>query len=90
MAKEDILKIVKVDLEIATTSRDEYLNNVIDLAVAAITREGITLDDTVEDGMLVASYAAFLYRKRKGENMVMPKHLRYMLNNRLLSEKARS
>lgn len=89
MTTTDILTVLKTDLEVSTDSRDEYLNNLIKLAEAAITTEGITLEDTVEDGMLVATYAAFLYRKRR-ENVSMPRSLRYLLNNRLLSQKARS
>lgn len=88
MTTNDILTVLKTDLEVSTDSRDEYLNNLIKLAEAAITTEGITLDDTVEDGMLIATYAAFLYRKRR-ENVSMPRSLRYLLNNRLLSQKAR-
>ena len=90
MDNEKILTLLKIDLEISTTSRDEYLNNVIDLAKASIEREGITLEESIEDEMLVACYSAFLYRKRKSENYSMPRQLRYMLNNRLLSEKARA
>lgn len=89
MDKNKKLEILKIDLEISGTIRDEYLSNIIDLAEAAIEREGITLANTVEDGMLVVEYSAFLYRKRKNDEYSMPRHLRYMLNNRLLSEKAR-
>jgi hypothetical protein len=87
---ENILTILKMDLEISGTSRDEMLENMIELAKAAITREGITLNNTVDDGMLVECYAAFLYRKRREEAFAMPRSLRYMLNNRLLSEKGKS
>lgn len=87
MDNKDILTIVKTDLEISSESRDAFLENMIELSKAAITREGITLNDNVEDGMLIASYAAFLYRKRREETYAMPRSLRYMLNNRLFSEK---
>lgn len=87
MDKESILKILKTDLEISGMSRDEMLGNIIDVAKAAITREGITLNNSVDDGMLIESYAAFLYRKRREDKIAMPRSLRYMLNNRLLSEK---
>lgn len=87
MDKELILTVLKQDLEISGTSRDEMLNNIIDLAKAAITREGITLEDTNDDGMLIENYAAFLYRKRREEAYAMPRYLRYLLNNRLFSEK---
>lgn len=89
MNKEDILKILKTDLEISGISRDEMLGNMIDLAKAAITREGITLNDSIDDGMLVECYAAFLYRKRREDSIAMPRSLRYMLNNRLLSQKGK-
>lgn len=72
------------------TTRDELLNNILELSAAAITKEGIQLNDTVEDGMLQINYAAFLYRKRRNDVMVMPRALRYMLNNRLLSAKGKS
>lgn len=90
MTKSDILTITKTDLEISGTGRDTYLNNLIDLAEKAISREGITLDyaNNIDDGMLVEAYAAFLYRKRREDTMAMPKSLRYLLNNRLFSEKA--
>lgn len=89
MTDADILLKVKTDLDIAAgvTSRDTYLNDLIALAKQSIEREGITIRDTVEDGMLIEMYAAFLFRKRKEETYAMPRSLRYMLNNRLLSEK---
>lgn len=43
--------------------------------------------DTVEDGQLVVMYAAYLYRKRADDAPVMPRMLRYALNNRLFSQK---
>lgn len=90
MDNESKLKILKSDLEIVGTTRDELLNNILELSAAAITKEGIQLNDTVEDGMLQINYAAFLYRKRRNDVMVMPRALRYMLNNRLLSAKGKS
>lgn len=90
MTKSDVLTIMKTDLEISGTGRDAYLNNLIDLAEKAISREGITLDaNSTDDWMLVESYAAFLYRKRREDTVAMPRSLRYLLNNRLFSEKAR-
>lgn len=89
MDNKDILTILKTDLEISSDSRDDYLDKMIELSKAAITTEGITLNDSTEDGMLIESYAAFLYRKRREENYSMPRSLRYMLNNRLFSEKGK-
>lgn len=89
MTKADILTILKTDLEISGTSRDTMLENIIDAATAAIKREGITLGETTDDGMLIECYAAFLYRKRREDVVSMPRSLRYMLNNRLFSEKGK-
>ena len=88
MTNELILKTLKLDLQIAVDSYDEYLTQIIQLAEAAVTNEGIILADTIEDGMLVEMYAAFLYRKRREETAAMPRPLRYALNNRLLKQKA--
>lgn len=93
MTKADILTILKSDLDIAqtSTSKDGLFNNLIDLAQAAIIREGITFSDplTTEEGMLVEMYAAFLFRRRRDATATMPHSLRYQLNNMLLSQKGR-
>ena len=84
----DILSILKMDLGISSTALDAYLEKIIEEAKTAISREGITVHDTDEDGMLIENYAAFLYRSRRENEQEMPKNLRRMLNNRLFSEKA--
>lgn len=43
MDKDGILTILKTDLQICTAAYDSYLVNLIDLAIAAIVREGIDL-----------------------------------------------
>ena len=70
-----------------TKDREEYLSQVVDAAIAFITREGITLEDTVEDLQLVEMYAAYLVRKRNTTE-AMPRMLRWALNNRLFSQKS--
>lgn len=87
MADSDILTILKVDLQIAVNRLDEYLLALIQSARRFITQEGITLSDSMDDAVLVEMYAAYLYRRRREENVAMPRMLRYALNNRLLSEK---
>lgn len=91
MTDETILTMLKANLQIMpeNTLQDEYLNSLITTAKQMITREGITLADTVEDGQLVVMYAAYLYRKRADDAPVMPRMLRYALNNRLFSQKVR-
>lgn len=80
---ELILPLLKMDLDIHTTKRDEYLNTLILSAKEFIENEGITLGQSYGDTLLIEMYAAYLYRKRK-ENVAMPRMLRYALNNRLL------
>ena len=89
MTDDTILTMLKANLQIMpeNTLQDEYLNSLITAAKQMITREGITLADTVEDGQLVVMYAAYLYRKRADDAPVMPRMLRYALNNRLFSQK---
>lgn len=87
MGDSEILTILKTDLQISSDAYNAYLLQLVTLSRAAISKEGITLSQSIEDGMLVEIYAAFLYRQRR-ENIPMPKHLRYMLNNRLFSKKA--
>lgn len=89
MTDETILAMLKVNLQIiaGNTLQDEYLRNLIATARQMITREGIMLTDSIEDGNLVVMYAAYLYRKRADDSPVMPRMLRYALNNRLFSQK---
>ena len=84
--KAIVLEMLKVDLGISKDAYDKRLSQYIDMAVASIQREGITLTETVEDNSLVAVYSAWLWRKREtGEGM--PRMIRYALNNRLFSQK---
>lgn len=88
MGEQAILTALKVDLQISTSAMDTYLGQLIAAAQSYITQEGITLTESIDDGMLVEMYAAYLYRKRREENVSMPRMLRWALNNRLFSQKA--
>ena len=83
------LDMVKVDLGILNaTAYDNRLTQYVVSAKSAIIREGASLSDTVEDIQLVAMYAEWLWRKRDtGEGM--PRNLRWMLNNKIFSDKAK-
>lgn len=86
MDDSTMLMALKVDLGITTTVYDERLGQYLVAAREAITIEGITLTDAISDGNLVVMYAAHLWRKRDTQEG-MPRSLRWMLNNRLVSEK---
>lgn len=89
MTAANVLPLLQVDLGelYPTDERKNYLSQVIDAAIAFITREGITLEDTVEDLQLVEMYAAYLVRKRNTTEAI-PRMLRWALNNRLFSQKS--
>ena len=87
MNESTMLQMLKIDLGITTTAYDERLSQYLTSARDAITKEGITLDDSViSDGNLVVMYAAWMWRKRD-TNEGMPRMLRWQLNNRLFGEK---
>lgn len=87
MDENTMLTAVKIDLGITTTAYDSRLRQYIDSAKAAIEREGIVINnESVEDGNMIVMYAAHLWRKRDTQEG-MPKMLRWMMNNRLFSQK---
>ena len=67
-------------------ARKAYLQQCISAARQFITREGIALTESIEDGQLIEMYAAYLVRKR-ATTEPMPRMLRWTLNNRLFSQK---
>ena len=100
MTDQDLLKMLKANLEKRNKLDDEYLEQLITAAKASITREGITLSEseyTIDEANIIVMYAAFLYDKRRStaENYKtaamnpqgMPYMLRYALNNMLFSQK---
>lgn len=87
MDGKELLAILKTDLQIAHNHSDSYLETLLEASRSAIRREGILLEDTAEDSLLLVMYAAYLYRRRAETENAMPRMLRYALNNCLLSQK---
>lgn len=84
-----MLEALKVDLGISTTAYDARLTHYLQAAGKAIENEGITLDlQDYQDTMLQIMYAAWLWRKRDSQDG-MPRMLRWLMNNRLFSEKVK-
>lgn len=79
----------------AKSEKETELMWYIETAKEFITREGVNLEDTIGDAMLITMYALWLYDKRKttGSKYTsyyiqnMPRMLRYNLNNRLFQQK---
>lgn len=87
MFSEILLDTLKMNLSLATTAYDDYLIELIKASRQMIKREGIKIRCTAEDAQLIVMYAAYLFRKRAEDNPIMPRMLRYALNNRLFSQK---
>lgn len=85
-----MLEMLKIDLGITTTAYDERLGQYLTSAQQMIEREGVTALNlsTLEDMQLVVMYAAWLWRRRDSMEG-MPRMLRWALNNRIFSEKAK-
>lgn len=81
------LDMLKIDLGINGNNYDARLQQYLTAAASAISDEGITLTESIQDGNLQIMYASWLWRKR-AEDVGMPRNLRWMLNNRLFKEKA--
>lgn len=90
MNEQGRLLMLKTDLGFKGTGYDLRLTQLLTVAESAIKAEGATTLDvtTLPDAELVVMYAAWLWRKRDtGEGM--PRMLRWSLNNRIFSEKAK-
>ena len=86
MQRGQQLDILKMDLQIMQDLHDEYLTKLLELAESDIKKEGIKLDESLEGSMVVIHYAAYLFRRRAGNETGMPRYLRYELNNMLMSQ----
>ena len=84
------LIVLKQDLQMLTAANDDYLKTLMNFAASKIQTEGITLTEgEIESDMAVIQYAAYLFRKRAGNDTVMPRYLRKQLNNMLFSQKGK-
>lgn len=88
MTEGEKLILLKQDIGIATGAKDEYLGHLLQLGDKEMQREGINKEDSVEYNGLNIQYAAYLFRKRAGTETMMPRSLRWGLNNLLFSQKA--
>lgn len=88
MDEELLLTVLKQDLK-TPPSEEPYLRTLLKNAEALMKRMGIQDDGSVDYQYTIEHYAAFLYRKRASSEMIMPRFLRYELNNLLFSQKAR-
>lgn len=91
MTSDEKLVLLKQDLQMITSANDEFLKSLITTAESAIQREGIMLvENDMDIDMAVVQYAAYLFRKRAGNETAMPRFLRWRLNNILFSQKGKT
>lgn len=89
----DELLMLKMNLEIGNSLRDEYLMALLEAAEKELTRQGIPVPERVDGDLpadylnLKVMYAAYFYRKRAEDVQAMPNMLRYARNNYLLKLK---
>lgn len=83
-----ILSLLKIDLGITHTARDNYFTNLIEGTIKEIERKGIILDgESIDDQMLVADYSAWTYRKRQ-EDTGLPQNINLRLRNRIARKRS--
>lgn len=90
MTDAERLVVLKNDLQLTTNANDAFLAFLLRSAKELIEQEGITIDDNdVNCDLVRIHYAAYLFRRRGGDETSMPRFLRYELNNLLFSQKGR-
>lgn len=89
MTEDERLKILKKDLQMLTSSNDDYLRILLEQAKAQVQREGVDLSVGIEGDIVVIQYAAYLFRKRASGETAMPRFLRLQLNNMKVSQAGR-
>lgn len=100
MNDQDLLQLLKLNLEKRNSVGDELLEKLIQVAKSAIRQEGITLPDddyTELQANAIVMYASYYYEYRRPSGdgyrtdslfpQGMPYMLRYALNNLLFAEK---
>jgi hypothetical protein len=84
---DTILNLLKIDLGITHSIRDTYFIQLLQGSVKEIEKRGITLDlNKTEDQMLLADYAAWIYRKRT-EDTPLANNIQHRLRNRIIEER---
>lgn len=88
MLRNNIGLIIDYMDQEAQQQKNGELSTYINASITFIEREGITLNfDDYGDLTLITMYANWLYDRRKDGVALMPRMLRYNLNNRVFAEK---
>lgn len=89
MDVENILPLLKANLNITQNVRDEYLKAILNGVLVELQDEqGVVLSEANPYHIqFVVDFAGWRYRSR-GEDGAMPQHLRFRLNNILIRKEA--
>lgn len=84
---DTILSLLKIDLGILHTLRDPYFIKLLEGTVKELQRRGIKPDlNHADDQMLIADYAAWVYRKRS-EDSPLANNIQIRIRNRIIQER---
>lgn len=87
MTDEELLTLLKLDLQNPPDAMDDFLLTLIGAAKERIKSFGITLDfGNYSDTHLIIQYASYLYLQRNS-NEGVPRSLQFALHSRLVNEK---
>lgn len=90
MTQGELLTLLKADLQMRTESNDAYLLSLLDFALLEMQRVGITItENDAEQEMIQVHWAAYLFRKRGGDDTQPPRFLKREVNNLLMSQKGK-
>lgn len=88
MINDTVLKLLKMDLGITHSARDEYFLSFLNGCKSEIERKGITLDlNNLDDQILLSDYAAWMYRKRQ-EDVPLANNIQLRIRNRIVKERS--
>ncbi len=80
--KAQIVELVKLNLGIKGSARDDFLIPSVESAVSELAHKGVELTHSTDDLMLAADYAAWLYRTRESGDP-LPKNIELRIHNRV-------
>lgn len=89
MYNEQALELFKLDLGIKNNAKDDYFKTRIAAAQKELEEKGVYINcANVEDAMLIADYAAWIYRKRQ-DDAPLPVNLKLRIKNRVIKRRAK-
>lgn len=90
MTEAERLVLLKSNLDRPNYPNDNFLKHLMNQAEALLVQEGLNMDDKtdIKVNSLIVDYAAYLFRKRDGQDTSMPRFLVIERNELLFSQKA--